>query len=191
MFGILTLMGVDAVYHGHVVASRKVATSQRWIEARCEIVDSYVDVHSDSDHGDSYSLHVKYRYEVDRQEYMSDRYDFSHGAPSQAEAETAVAGLPSGTQTVCYVNPADPSEAVLKREWRSGSLFGGGAMVTLGTLGMLLTMIVGTGKNPVGLFGDAVFWAVEQLTERLDRQAIQSPQPAVDNADETPDHRNR
>ena len=119
LFGVLFLMGVHALYFGHFVAQRNVAASQGWVETRCEILEARVNVHADLDHGDSYTLHVKFKYEFDRQEYISDRYDFSYFAHSdEAVRQAVVSKLPPGTQTVCYVNPDDPSEAVVKRERR-------------------------------------------------------------------------
>ena len=173
LFGVLFLMGVDALYFGHFVAQRNVTASQGWVETRCEILEAGVDVHSDFDHGDWYTLSVKFKYEFDRQEYISDRYDFSYGAHSdEAVLQAVVSKLPPGTQTVCYVNPDDPSEAVLKREGENtGTLLGAIAVITLGLVGMFLTLVIGMKRNPVEMIGDVVFLIVDKMLDKMDPPA--------------------
>ena len=173
LFGVLFLMGMHALCFGHFVAQRNVAASQSWVETRCEILEAGVNVHPDSDHGDSYTLYVKFKYEFDRQEYISNRYDFSYMAHSdEAVPQTVVSKLPPGTQTACYVNPDDPSEAVVKREGENtGTLLGAIAVITLGLVGMFLTLIIGMKKNPVEMIGDVVFSAVEKMLDKMDSPA--------------------
>ncbi len=173
LFGVLFLMGVHALYFGHFVAQRNVAASQGWVETRCEILEADVNRYADLDHGASYTLYVKFKYEFDRQEYISDRYDFSFADyGDEAVPQAVVSKLPPGTQTVCYVNPDDPSEAVVKREGENtGTLLGAIAVITLGLGGMFLTLIIGMEKNPVEMIGDMVFLIVNKMLDKMDPPA--------------------
>ena len=173
LFGVLFLMGVHALYFGHFVAQRNVAASQGWVETRCEILEADVNVYGDLDHGAAYTIYVQFKYEFDRQEYISDRYDFSSSAHSdEAMPRAVVSKLPPGTQTVCYVNPDDPSEAVVKREGEdTGTLVGAIVVITLGLVGMFFTMIIGMEKNPVEMIGDTVFLVVDKMLDKMDPPA--------------------
>ncbi len=166
-------MGVHALYFGHFVAQRNITASQDWVETRCEILEAAVNVHSDPEHGDSYTLSMKYKYRFDRQEYTSDRYDFSFSAYSdKAVAQAVVSGLPPGMQVTCYVNPNNPSEAVVKREGDdTGTLFGAIAMIALGLLGMYVTLSIGMEKGPAQTVGDTVFLVVDKIIDKIDRPA--------------------
>jgi hypothetical protein len=103
-------------------------------------------VHADPEGADSYTLYLKYKYEFDRKQYISDRYDFSFWDHNdEAVPRAVVSKLPPGTQTVCYVNPDNPPEAVVKREGDSstGGLLGAIACITIGLAGMSFGMIIG------------------------------------------------
>lgn len=191
LFGIFFLMGVHALYFGHFVAQRNVAASQGWVETRCEILEAGVNVYTDPDHGAAYTIYVTFKYEFDRQEYISDRYDFSFSAHSDETVPQAVVfNLSPGTQTVCYVNPDDPSEAVVKREGDdTGTLWGASAVITLGLVGMFLTLIIGMEKNPVEMIGDTVFLIVDKMLDKMDPPADPEPKGAdlSDPADDVAD----
>jgi hypothetical protein len=70
----------------------------------------------DSDDGTTYSVYILYEYEFEGQTYKSDRYRFMGGSSSGHRGKARVVKMyKSAADPVCYVNPDDPSEAVLKR----------------------------------------------------------------------------
>jgi hypothetical protein len=88
------------------------------------ILSSRVVPHSDSD-GTTYSVDILYSYSVAGQEFKANRYNFATGSSSGRRAKEAIVRrYPPNKQTVCYVNPADPSDAVLVREATSELWFG-------------------------------------------------------------------
>lgn len=97
-----------------------------WIETPCEVVHANVreDVHTTSNRGPerstttstTYELELAFRYEFDGKEYVSQRYDFTNIGDGYSQWREDVADrYQPGTQTVCYVNPDDPAEAVIER----------------------------------------------------------------------------
>lgn len=85
-----------------------------WAEVPCTIRDSRF---ARSKEGES-SLALSYQYDYRGQTYTSDRLDLlpgRTGTDARWERELAER-LPPGSQTVCYVNPDDPAEAVLDRD---------------------------------------------------------------------------
>ncbi len=88
--------------------------ARSWPEVPCTILESSVLSHEND--GTTYSVKVAYEYEVDGRLYRSNRYRFMTGSSSGYEGKAAVvARLPSGSRSVCYVDPRDPSRAVLDR----------------------------------------------------------------------------
>ncbi len=136
----LVLVGAFGSYLQLLQPAWKVASASRWEPQPCVILDSRV-VESDGlrprDH--HYRPEILYSYQVDGAEYKSSQYGFFKpflGLSSGSEA--AVAQHPVGSTAECYVNPADPTEAVLDRGFNSGIIFGlfclaifGGGLVTL------------------------------------------------------------
>jgi hypothetical protein len=60
---------------------------------------------------------ITFAYTVDGRAYQAVRYDFSsaHGYLASADAAALVSRYPPGAHVTCYVNPRDPSDAVLVR----------------------------------------------------------------------------
>jgi hypothetical protein len=61
---------------------------------------------------------VTFTYAVAGHAYQSTRYDFSsaHGYMQTGDAQAVVSRYPPKARVTCYVNPSDPSQAVLVRE---------------------------------------------------------------------------
>ena len=90
--------------------------SQEWPQVSCVIESSEVGRHRDSD-GTTYSVDIRFSYSLRGSRYQSDRYDFAAGRSSGRSAKAAiVARYPVGSQQLCWVNPQDPSQAVLCRD---------------------------------------------------------------------------
>jgi len=118
------------------------------MEVPCTIQTSKVVEHSDSD-GSTYSVEVSYRYKVNGQPFVSSRYKFMTGSSSGHSGKQAVVdALPPGKQTVCYVDPNNPAEAVIERGFTSDLLFGliPLVFVMIGA-GGLIGMVVYKGKK--------------------------------------------
>jgi Protein of unknown function (DUF3592) len=90
--------------------------ARSWTETPCTLLESAVRSHSSSDGGDTYSIAVVYTYLAGGREQRSERYNFLGGSSSAHDSKAEwVTAHPAGTRTVCWVNPADPAEAVLDR----------------------------------------------------------------------------
>lgn len=89
-------------------------SSMKWSETPCLILTSGVREHSGRN-GTTYSVDISYRYTVEGREYESRRYSSFGGSSSgRAGKQSVVAQYPVGSQRVCFVNPENPSEALLK-----------------------------------------------------------------------------
>ena len=108
-----------------------------WNALPCEIGKSYVWKHKGTRgrHGfrsDSFHVAISFSYTVAGRRYAGDRYDFTNGSFSSDEvAKTLVDRYPTGKQTVCYVNPLNPADAVIDR----------GFTRTMGQCGILLLFL--------------------------------------------------
>ncbi len=114
LFGVFLLFGLgfSAVF---AVPAWQVVRARSWTPVPCEILDSEVEDHP-ADDGDTYSVELRYRYEVGGRKYVGDRYTFLGGSSSGSESKQRIVDrLPPGTRTTCWVDPADPSEAVFER----------------------------------------------------------------------------
>ncbi len=121
IFGVFLLFGVGFSLF-FVVPAFQNLQARSWAPVECEILESRVE--SGSGDGDTYSVEVRYRYRWEGAEYESDRHDFLGGASSGRSAKQEVVdGLPQGSTTTCWVDPEEPSEAVLYRGWSWPYLF--------------------------------------------------------------------
>ncbi|AKC83203.1 hypothetical protein IMCC26134_11205 [Verrucomicrobia bacterium IMCC26134] len=117
-FGLLfAAIGCVAFYSITLRPLLRASASSNWNEVPCEILASKVERKSDS-HGSTYRVAVRYRYKWSGRAYEGYRYDFSAGSTSVGvkKMRAAVAALPPGKKTVCYIDPASPDSAVLTRE---------------------------------------------------------------------------
>ncbi len=113
-FGVFLLAGLGFLAF-FLIPAVHVVQAYDWQAVPCEIVSSSVASHPGDD-GATYSVEVVYRYRVGGRDYTSDRYRFLGGSSSGSEGKQAVVdSLPPGTKTTCWVDPDDPSEAVLDR----------------------------------------------------------------------------
>jgi Protein of unknown function (DUF3592) len=81
-----------------------------WTPTACEVISSRV-VHGD----DTSRADIVYRYHVGGREYTANRYNFIPGSTSDSTVPAVVAKHAPGTKFECYVDPADPSRAVINR----------------------------------------------------------------------------
>lgn len=122
---LFSLFGAVFFFFFFVRPVVKVVAARSWPELDCRILSSQVGVHSGSEGGSTYSIDIAFEYEWRNEKYRSDRYDFMGGSSSgRSGKEEVVSRHPAGSKALCYVNPGDPSEAVLDRGFRPVMLVG-------------------------------------------------------------------
>jgi hypothetical protein len=139
----IALGGIAAAIPFFILPLLRNADAMRWPAVPCTVISRNVLCHEV--HGEGYvslySPDVLYRYVVDGTEYHSNQYGFANWAmPYYSGGKRAIAGsIASGPGAVCYVNPRDPSEAVLTRAISPTLLFIviPSAFVALGVWGMI------------------------------------------------------
>jgi hypothetical protein len=95
--------------------------AKSWVQTPCRIIGSSVITNHTSDE-DTYKIMITFSYEFNNVKYTSKRYDFfNFDFNSYSSAENFIKFYPPGKETICYVDPANPDEAVLDRDYRSSS----------------------------------------------------------------------
>ncbi|MFV2073494.1 MAG: DUF3592 domain-containing protein [Thermoanaerobaculales bacterium] len=111
-----------------------------WPEVPCTVISSTVRSQS-SDDGATYSVDILYEYEFSGRTWRSNRYNFLDVSSSgYANKKEIVDRHPPGANRICWVNPGDPTDAVLDRAFHAYYLLGllplifvlaGGALVAV------------------------------------------------------------
>jgi len=153
-----------------------------WDPVDCEILTSSVASHS----GDSttYSIEVSYRYDFDGVEYTGDRYEFLGGSSSGYDGKKAkVDALPVGSVATCYVDPGDPTEAVLYRGLSWPYLFillplvfvviGGGGLLWALTGSRLKSRAEASASATQSMTGQGAFREIEGWAQTIDTGPIE------------------
>jgi len=120
----------------------KIEQAKGWAETPCKIEKAWVQSH-EGDDSTTYSVEVLYEYEFGGRRYKSSRYGFATGSSSGHEGKRVVVErLRQTPDTVCYVNPRDPAEAVLERGYTAEVWFGLFTLlfVLFGVLGLFVTV---------------------------------------------------
>lgn len=117
----------------------QIRAARSWDIVPCTVLSSSVASH-DGDDSTTYSVKISYRYEVDGRGFQGSRYRFEAGSDSnRMEKQEIVRRHPAGAQTDCFVNPANPNEAVIDRNPHRGLWWGamGLLFVAVGGAGMM------------------------------------------------------
>jgi Protein of unknown function (DUF3592) len=94
----------------------QMSKAAKWEEVPCRIISSRVRHMPANRHGSTYGIDIHYSYRFGGHDFEGLRYDFSSGTSSAyAGKQAVVATYPPGRQTVCFVDPLDPTQAVLSR----------------------------------------------------------------------------
>src|ERR1051326_4419060 len=114
-FSIFLLVGGGLSYTFFLRPVFNVISAKRWPAVPCVVISSQVRTHHSGD-GSTYSINILYSYDLNGRELKANRYSFMGASPSGYKGKSAiVARYPPGTETICYVNPSDPTDAVLQR----------------------------------------------------------------------------
>lgn len=136
VFLVFLLAGLGLLYGIFLRPVGKILAARSWRKTPCVVVASRVRSHRGDDRP-TYSVDILYAYEVGGREYRSGRYGFFGGSSSGHSGKAAIIKQhPPGKKAVCYVDPADPTEAVLER---------GATWHLLGGLIPLVFVLVGAG----------------------------------------------
>lgn len=101
----------------------KIVQAKNWVQVPCTIISSEVRSYRDSEGDTQHRADVFYRYTFQGREFRSNQHRF-HSLSTTESSRSVAATYPAGSTAVCYVNPSDPTEAVLEREFTPGLLFG-------------------------------------------------------------------
>jgi len=124
-FGLFLLVGLSVLYFLTIRPIFRVMDARDWSAVQCTILSSRVGKHTGSKGGSTYSIDIRYEYVVDGKRYESDRYKFLGGSSSGYDGKKQIVdSLPPGSEVICYVNPQDPSDAVIERGYTADMWFG-------------------------------------------------------------------
>jgi hypothetical protein len=108
--GIFVAAGAGAGYFQSARPLYLAYRARDWTPTACQVVSSRVVSSEKSSRPD-----IVYRYDVDGRRYTANRYDFLSGTNSDSTVPDVVASHPAGASVECFVDPDDPSSAVLNR----------------------------------------------------------------------------
>lgn len=99
--------------------------AQQWIQTPARLISAKLEVKPDDDGNVTYKATAHYRYEFGGRDYESRRVAIATGSDNvgsyqQDRGRELERLLRAGRPTVCYVNPDDPSQALLFRDFRPG-----------------------------------------------------------------------
>ena len=146
-FGLFFAVGLGTFYFFFAKPAMRIAAARSWRETSCVVLSSRVRTH-EGDDGDTYSVDVLYEYDFGGRTYQSNRFQFLGGSSGgRAAKEAVVARHPAGTRTVCWVDPADPQEAVLARSFTKDYWVGVVPLVFLAAGGGGLLWVASTARK--------------------------------------------
>ncbi len=146
-----------------------VVQARRWIPTPCVVTEVRVALGGD----DPSTRTLKMRYVVDNKEHESARYSFlPNWLPSGDKVQKIVGRYSDGRESNCYVNPSNPDEAVLNRNFSSGML--------LGLPGLLLCAlgIGGLGLYPQCVHRRVLIWLESWLKAQRSHRRPSAKTPA-------------
>jgi hypothetical protein len=94
----------------------KVVAAQKWIPTPCHVEARGVRLVWHSRRSSSYDGYANYSYDFGGHHYQGWVFDFVDGhTASDTPGRNALYGLPTDREATCFVNPANPDEAVIYR----------------------------------------------------------------------------
>ncbi|MCX8038738.1 MAG: DUF3592 domain-containing protein, partial [Candidatus Sumerlaeia bacterium] len=139
------------------------ARSHSWPTVECEILSSGV---HDVGGEDPYQIQIAYRYTYDGEQYTSERYSFGGARySSYNKAQRLADRFPAGGKARCYVNPENPTEAILQPQ---------SPMVGFVCLFTVLFAVIGAGGLYLLWFGG---WRPKQGDQAKESISKKAPRP--------------
>jgi len=119
-FAAFFVMGGAFFYFAFLRSALNVLAARHWPAVPCTVLRSAVEQHR-SDDGYTYSIEIAFQYEYAGRTYTAETYSFAAASTGgRTGKEVVVRNHPPGKQTTCYVNPDDPSQAVIHRGMTRG-----------------------------------------------------------------------
>jgi len=156
-FGLLfALVGFGALVLA-IITALHAWSAQSWTQTPCKILTAKI-VESHDDDGTSYSADFTYAYEFEGVNHVGDRDGIIEFSGSRSYANDRLQSLPAGTETHCWVDPSEPSSAVLDASFPSWAIFG------LSAFGSVFCLVGGS----------VVYFSVRKIRAAKRRQAMLS-----------------
>ncbi|MBN1125311.1 MAG: DUF3592 domain-containing protein [Sedimentisphaerales bacterium] len=173
-FAIFALAGLGFLVPFFILPIVRILDARDWLPVPCKILRAEVKSHSGDD-GTTYSVYIFYQYDFNDQTYKADRYNFMGGSSSGRSGKQAVVdSYRSAKNPVCYVNPEDPTQAVLQRGFTWNLLFGLIPMVfVLVGIGGIIG-VSRTARRKARKISRAD-WLPETQTDRIEQDNIYGP----------------
>jgi hypothetical protein len=142
-FAVFLLIAAGLAWPFSIQPAARLLAARSWPAAPCTVKASRLRSEA-SRRSISYSPDILYTYTVAGRERESNRYDLLGRSGTDVDGKQAkiVHRYPVGARTVCYVNPKDPDDAVLSKDWSTfhPARFLPLAMLLLGIGGMVKTL---------------------------------------------------
>jgi hypothetical protein len=115
LFAVFFLAGMGFLIPIGILPLCRVLLATGWQETPCVVLHSRVQAH-EGDESTNYSIDILFEYEIDEQTYRSSRYSFfTVSGSGRKSKKNVVKQYPPGKEAVCYVNPSEPTDAVIHR----------------------------------------------------------------------------
>ncbi len=122
LFALFALVGGALLHPLGIRPIAETIAAESWVATPCRVLRAEVRSH-DSDDGTTYSVYILYQYEFGGQTYKCDRYSFVTGSSSGYQGKARIVEqYRTAARPICYVDPHDPTQAVLKRGFHVGLL---------------------------------------------------------------------
>lgn len=108
--GLFVIVGSLTGFFMSLQPLYRIYVARGWTPTACEVVSSRIVRGDDTARPD-----IVYRYTIGGRQYTADRYNFMPGTTSDSTVPDVVERHSPGTRFECYVDPADPANAVIDR----------------------------------------------------------------------------
>lgn len=125
VFGsIFFVMGLLASYAALVIPIRDYWSAQSWLQRPCVILTAELQEVRGDDNS-TWKAAFTYRYQFGNREYVGSQDNAFPSSGARRNAQRRLDQLPVGTETICWVNPRQPQQALLDRSLHWFNAFAG------------------------------------------------------------------
>jgi hypothetical protein len=111
---IALILGAAALWILYLSPARNAQAARGWTATDCQIVSTERTLRKAKRHHTKVGLEVVYEYTAMGQKHRNTTYRFG-GHVEEPEITQAVSHFRSGVRTTCWVDPSNPSQAVLRQ----------------------------------------------------------------------------